>query len=300
MAQVHPQQPYLPHELAHSTLGARGTEPEGMADIMLRVLGNGPDPLIGPPAPATPACPQCEDRGFWYPAVGTDDPAFGQAAICPCRLRRMEQDRPERLARHWQNVTGVPERLRELRLETHPNLITADNPGLLGRLLAADLRRASWYLWGGFGKGKSGIAAGYAWRFLSETGESVLWRTLPGLLEEVRSTYNVSRSPADDLEVGHGMTEYTLIQRYTTAGLLVLDDLGAERLRETGPDSWAADVLYRIIGRRHAAMQPTVFTSNRTLGEVEARLGERIVWRIAEMCGKDNVVEVQGRNLRAE
>ena len=268
---------------------------------MLRVLGNGPEPLIGPPAPMTPACLQCEDRGFWYPAVGTDDPAFGQASICPCRLRRMEQDRPERLARHWQNVTGVPERLRALRLETHPNLTGNDNPGLLARLLAADLHHASWYCWGGFGKGKSGIASGYAWRYLSETGESVLWRTLPDLLEEVRETYSNSNSnrPQSD-EVDGAPTEYTLIQRYATAGLLVLDDLGAERLRETGPDSWAADVLYRIIGRRHAALQPTVFTSNRTLAEVEARLGERIVWRIAEMAGKGNVVEVQGRNLRAE
>ena len=37
---------------------------------------------------------------------------------------------------------------------------------------------------------------------------------------------------------------------------------------------------------------------NLSLDQLAQRVGERIVWRIAEMCESTNVVEVKGKNLR--
>lgn len=241
-------------------------------------------------APPALRCEVCGDLGWVYDrTLPTEHPEYGQKRPCKC-----QPSWTERIDRHWRKWSGVPERLRPLRLEQHPNL-TSSNPGLLEALLRADVRQESWFFWGTFGVGKSGIAAGYAWRYLNETGESVLWRTLPDLLEAIRETYN----SGGESESG-GTTEAELIRTYTSAGLLVLDDVGAERLRETGPDSWAADVLYRIIGRRHSEVRPTVFTSNLDLDAVKTRLGERITWRIVEMTNRGaGIVEVLGNNLRA-
>ena len=83
------------------------------------------------------------------------------------------------------------------------------------------------------------------------------------------------------------------MERYLAADVLILDDLGAERLTE-----WAAERLYMLIGQRHDEERTTVFTSNLSLEDVAAKLGERTTWRILEMCGADNIVEVKGPNLR--
>ena len=274
--------------MTNSGYGDRNSEPTPAADYLRRILsgidfGELPDAV----EPDAPQCPLCNDLGFVYADAGFE-------GIRECRC---QPGRAEKMARYWLKYSGVPPILRDLRLESHPNLHGGHNPGLYDRLMAADVTRTSWFLWGNFSRGKSAIAAALAWRYLSETGESVLWRTLPDLLEEIRQTYDRGRGRDEYSTVA--MTEADMIQRYTAAGLLVLDDVGAERLRETGEDSWAADILYRIVGRRHVAMKPTVFTSNLTLGEVKVRVGERITERIIEMTDRGrNIVELTGDNLR--
>ena len=68
------------------------------------------------------------------------------------------------------------------------------------------------------------------------------------------------------------------------ADLLVLDDLGAERVIDA-----TRDVLARIVYARHAAERPTIVTSNVTPSELAERLGQddpligqRIVSRLVE------------------
>lgn len=273
----------------------RTSATEPVAAVLARIIGGMTPARVGelPDSDAAalppPSCPRCNDLGFVYRNVPDDHPEYGRTGPCRC-----QPGRAEKIARYWQKYSGVPARLRDLRLDTHPNLHGGQNPGLLARLEQAGVR-ASWFFWGDFGRGKSAIAAALAWRFLEETGESVLWRTVPDLLEEVRQTY---QRPRDD-DAPAGLSEYELVSRYTSVGLLALDDLGAERLKQTGPDSWAAEVLFRVINRRHGDQRPTVFTANITLGEVAERIGERTAWRIAEMCNRRaNEIELTGKNLR--
>lgn len=69
------------------------------------------------------------------------------------------------------------------------------------------------------------------------------------------------------------------IDRYLTADLLVLDDLGSAHVTD-----WNADVLYRLIDTRWAEMRPTIFTLNFDPDDLAARVGQRITSRLFGMC----------------
>lgn len=154
----------------------------------------------------------------------------------------------------------------------------------------------SWLLWGDYGVGKTGLAVGYARQANLYASDDygnpprILFCTMPDLLAELRATYN--HQPVTDEDK---TSEEQLIQDYGTVPFLILDDIGAEQVKN---QEWVADRLYRIIGKRHGDELPTLFTSNLSVEELGAKLGERIMWRIIEMCGSENIVEIKGVNLR--
>ncbi|KKK85389.1 hypothetical protein LCGC14_2773760, partial [marine sediment metagenome] len=154
--------------------------------------------------------------------------------------------------------------------------------------VVAPLRKleGSWYLWGAYGSGKTGLAIGHAYERLSQTGPWALrFKPVPDLLSELRSTYGRNEGP----------TENDVLDTYAHTGLLILDDLGAEQVTGSG---WLEDRLYQVIGLRHREELPIIFTSNLSIKQIANRIGERIAWRIVEMCGEDHIVQVTGPNLR--
>lgn len=292
--------------LTQNTRGDRRGEPESTAAVLGRILSfNTPAaemPTSEEAAPPAPRCAVCGDIGFVYD-LPPDDPDT-RSRPCKCQLGR-----DNRLAEFWRKYSHVPDILRGLRLETHPNLIAGQphNAGLLARLQDTDVASSSWMLWGANSVGKSGIAAALAWRSLIETGAPVRWWTWPDLLGEIRRSFDRDRERERDHaqygappHSGPQWTEGDLIDVCATVPLLVLDDLAAGRHRESGPDSWATDVLFRIISRRHAWQRPTVITSNVDLIALRDLYDVRITERIVEMTDHGaNIVRVTGENLRA-
>lgn len=133
----------------------------------------------------------------------------------------------------------------------------------------------SLYLEGPVGTGKTHLVWA-AWRAIAETGyEGTLqaWR-VSSLLDALRP----NRSE-DDLV---GMSQ--------RAGLLILDDLGAEK-----PSEWAAERLYEIIDERYLRLRPLVVTTNLPANKVVEAVGDRTASRLAEMC---QVVTVKGPDRR--
>lgn len=258
-------------------------EPDDMIEAMFEIIRRGPQPADAPGLPS-PACPRCLDRGFWYPALPPEDPRYGKVVPCACSIARLAAEREGRLAKAWA-TSGVPKRLMEARLNTHPNLTEGQNGTLLWDLHQSDYEEASWYFWGMAGRGKSGLAAAYAWDYLTKTGmRPMFWRVID-LLNALKASY----------EPGHdGPTEAQILQRCRTPSLLVLDDLGREQ-HKAGSE-WTTDRLYTIIAGRHAEMLPTVFTSNDA--DLKRRYDPYIAGRIIEMCGLDHFRELRGRDLR--
>ena len=191
-------------------------------------------------------------------------------------VAQLRAERQEIIDLIW-GRSGVPAMQRGFRLGTSPVPRLARR---LGKTLAG-----SWFLYGPPGQGKTGLAIGYLWAYLNARMDawgqppSILFVTLPGLLQAFRDSYKRS-----------DLAERQIVGDCLRVQLLVLDDLGAEHVRDTG---WAEDRLYQIVGGRHAAGSETFFTSNLSLEAITDYLGERLAWRILEMVGSKNVVEVR-------
>lgn len=77
------------------------------------------------------------------------------------------------------------------------------------------------------------------------------------------------------------------------APLLVLDDLGAQRITE-----WGEERLYVLLNRRYDDLLPLVVTSNLAPDRLGDAVGERIASRIMGMCAKVHVEGPDHRRLR--
>lgn len=146
------------------------------------------------------------------------------------------------------------------------------------------------YLYGGVGTGKTTLAA-LAVRQWVQAGGMALFLTVSELLDMLRPG---GREMAQDV----AESQSALMQRLLSTGLLVLDDMGTERV--TG---WSRERLFLIFNRRYDAGRLTIMTSNYSLGQMAKRLagndepieGDRIAWRIQETC---ELIELGGENYR--
>ena len=89
------------------------------------------------------------------------------------------------------------------------------------------------------------------------------------LLAELRATFSNQEH-----------SEMEIIEKYSEAKYLVLDDIGIEKTTD-----WTFQTLYLIINRRYEYLRPTIFTSNLSLEKLAEQLGDdRIPSRIFGMC----------------
>ena len=96
------------------------------------------------------------------------------------------------------------------------------------------------------------------------------------LLSTIRSTYNPVIRTA----------EMDILRPVMQAELLVLDDLGAERLTD-----WVEETMNLIVNTRYNDEKPTIFTSNyedipdkEDMNSLLVRIGFRMHSRLREMC----------------
>jgi len=96
----------------------------------------------------------------------------------------------------------------------------------------------------------------------------------------------------DDLRPG-GLGEdspHEIMIRYRSAGVLLLDDLAAQR-----DTAFTEEQLFRLINHRYENELPTIFTTNAAPKKIGAQLGERIADRLTEMC---DIVVLTGDSRR--
>ena len=133
-------------------------------------------------------------------------------------------------------------------------------------------------LMGPYGVGKTHLAVAAA-VMRRNRGDDVYFSTVANLLDHLRAAY----SP--DSAVAHA----DLLMRISSAQLLVLDDMGAER-----NTPFAEDKLFQIVNHRYEERLPTIITTSNRLSEIDtarpriaSRLLDKMVVTVMPLQGPD-------------
>ncbi|MEV5129084.1 ATP-binding protein [[Kitasatospora] papulosa] len=184
-------------------------------------------------------------------------PLDALSAGMPPRYRTAVADHPRVLdwVREVAEAASAPSRGARRQVTTGPSLLMA----------------------GVVGAGKTHQAYG-AVRLLVQSGVGVRWcaTTAADLYADLRPR------PGVDSE-----RELAAVSR---CPLLIIDDLGAAKASE-----WTEEVTYRLINRRYNLMLPTLITSNLTIRDLRAYLGDRVTSRLAQMTTRVEFEDVDRR-----
>lgn len=153
----------------------------------------------------------------------------------------------------------------------------APTKGRGGKVEPPQKERNGLFLIGGYGTGKTHLAAAIANQLL-QTGTPVICMTMIDLLARIRETFDSRREG----------TEAQVMRLYADVPLLIIDDLGSEQ-----PTEWGCTTIFSIINARYEAYMPTIVTSNCGADELVQRMtprdatdrnAQKTVDRLREMC----------------
>ena len=120
------------------------------------------------------------------------------------------------------------------------------------------------------GAGKTHLAIGAArLRVVAEGIDDGAYVRVPELLWGLRAI------------IGAGGDVDAKVRQYVDAGVLVLDDLGAQRVTD-----FAAETVDYLIDQRWSYSRPTIITTNTPPVRMAEELGARTASRLAGMCGR--------------
>ena len=214
------------------------------------------------------SCPHCD--GTRWRRVSAE----GVVRVERCACWR------EEAAQTLLKAAKIPRRYRSCYLDT---FVTYRNERLLNALDRARRFVGAFpsvdkglLLVGPPGIGKTHIAVAVLRQVVSETQAHGLYYDTRSLLNTIRSTYDpVTRT-----------SEIDVVRPVVEAELLVLDDLGAERLTD-----WVDETMNFIVNTRYNDRRPTIFTTNyedlpdpEAVDSLKARVGFRMHSRLREMC----------------
>lgn len=150
-------------------------------------------------------------------------------------------------------------------------------------------REKSLLLSGGAGRGKTHLAVAVL-KGLLKKGVSCLFVDFHELLADIRNSYNELSQTS----------EYQILRPLLNVEVLLLDDLGSQRI-----SGWVQDTVFYIINLRYSQKRPMIATTNLAMEPsksspqetLQDRLGYKVVSRLYEMC---TTFELDGPDYRKE
>lgn len=211
-----------------------------------------------------PVCPTCDGARFVYTrAIGA-----GPHDVAPCECMPLR----ERAA--W---SGIDRRYQGATLDTFEPL--DGKAEALEACRAWDGRRSVVLTGETWGTGKTHLGVGLLMRRLAEGGRA-RFVSVPDFLEGLRSRF--------DPNAGDQAQAYA--ERYAAEPLLMLDDLGAERVTD-----WTREAVRVLIDRRYRLERPTIVTTNcASEGELADYIGGAVVSRLRDAMW----IRVAGADMR--
>jgi DNA replication protein DnaC len=134
----------------------------------------------------------------------------------------------------------------------------------------ATVPEKSLFITGEAGEGKTYLA-GACCNLLLQKKIGVTFGNVISLLGRIKDTYKNDS----------GESEEQAIDKLTDVDLLILDDLGKEKVTQ-----WTEQMLYYVINNRYENLKPMIITSNFSLTDLKKRyeVGPYIVSRLVEIC----------------
>lgn len=219
-----------------------------------------------------PGCRICGGRG----SISKTLPSGAlDVRLCPCTIFRQQQ-----MAADARLTRLFPGRMREMTFATFRDGGIPENELALrvARNFVENWATAcehGWTLgfWGRPAAGKTHLTRAMAISLVKRFLVTPCPLSVPDLLREQRKTF---RQGADEA--------VTPLDRAMAADLLILDDLGAEYMRErTNARSevdWVDEQLYLILDARVNNNRPTLFTTNLTPSDLKKTLSARVHSRL--------------------
>lgn len=201
-------------------------------------------------------CPQCKGAGWLRVDAPVGDPRFGRLYPCVCRTQATEQRNLEDLYR----LSNLDAFQTKVFVNFDP-----EAPGASEAYYAAAdyaTHPEGWLLiLGGYGTGKTHLAASIANYVVQDHQMQVYFAVAPDLLHYLRAAYAPGAETSYDER----------FEQIRSVYLLVIDDLGAEQ-----STPWAVEKLYQIFNYRYNNRLPTVVTSNEDLDRLDPRIRSRL------------------------
>lgn len=223
-------------------------------------------------------CPKCNGLGWIVKGKGVQK--------CECKFKDITDSIYRRM--------NIPKRYRDKDFSNFLTILSEHKILLkiLDEYTSSELYKEGKgiYLYGSSGVGKTHLAVGILKQFFKKKKIVGLFYDTRNLLFDLKSTFDGSGSGKEILE------------EVVKAPILVLDDLGSERLSD-----WAKDILRYIIIKRYNDLLPVIITSNLKIkpslkkgttifsDTVEERMGTSVASRLLEMC---EMYEVVGEDMR--
>lgn len=201
-------------------------------------------------------------------------------------LTKQEQER--RIIRNHANYfSNIPTDIRNARLNDYVAETETQKKvkGIAVDIITNFNGEQSLVMSGNPGVGKSHIAVAIVNALRKE--HSVMFIKSTNLLDLIKESYN-----------GTDYSEMDVLEACRNVDLLVLDDLGAEYSKPGDSESWASDIIYKVIDSRLG--KSLIITTNYNESALESKYGhngKRITSRMSDNATKIRIV---GNDMRRE
>jgi DNA replication protein DnaC len=211
-----------------------------------------------------PNCPICKGNGFIRRDLPVEHPDFGKAQVCECLKDQVTASYRSRLY-EMSNLDALKDltfntfQPRGRDSITKAQADSTETAYITAKRYADNLK--GWlFLWGGYGCGKTHLAAAIANSAVARNIPT-LFLTVPDLLDSLRFTFDSEETSFEER-----------FDEIRNIPLLVLDDFGTQNMT-----SWALEKLFQIINYRYINQLPLVVTSNQSVELIEGRLRSRFL-----------------------
>lgn len=212
--------------------------------------------------------------------------------ICECesqleeeKIKQAQDLKQRKETERLFGISNIGKRFEESTFETYKVRPGAEKMMELSQRYINEFEEWSQHslmIWGVPGNGKTHIAAAIANALKDKY--IIVFQTFPELLGKIRNTFNKNIKES----------EQDIMKALLTCDLLILDDIGAEKLTD-----WVQDIVFRIVDGRYRRGLPILTTTNLRPKELAKQLDdkERTYDRLTEISV---IIENKATSYRRE